>query len=337
MHPAPLVREIGWSEFEDDYRRLRDAAGIVPLENRTRLELIGPDAAAFLHNLCTNDVAALAPGAGCEAFLTSVQGRVLSHLLVMRTEAGVIVESSAQQAEQLAAHFDKYHILEKLEIVDRSGQTAWLLVAGPGAAAALAAVGATAPAGSFGAHATIRIADRDVSCVRYDFTSGDDFLLAMSQDDRERVVQALAAGEASECCAAAVHARRIERATPLYGIDVSDDALPQEVDRDARAISFTKGCYLGQETVARIDALGHVNRSLCLIALEIDDPKRCPAEVEFVLGEKSIGRTTSIAWSPRREQPVALAYLRRGSTEPGTSLESEGRRAVVLAKADSDG
>ncbi len=123
---------------------------------------------------------------------------------------------------------------------------------------------------------------------------------------------------------------RIEAGTPYYGRDLSDANLPQELAHDARAISFTKGCYIGQETVARLDALGHVNRTLCGVRLAGSEIP--PVGTEFTGGAgKSVGQVTSAAFSPRLDAPLALAYVRRGENMPGSRLESSLGSAEVVA------
>ena len=113
---------------------------------------------------------------------------------------------------------------------------------------------------------------------------------------------------------------RIERGQPYYGRDIHDRSLPQEVARDAQALSFVKGCYIGQETVARIDALGHVNKTL--IGVKFAGEQVPAAGMELTRDGQPVGQVTSAAFSPRLSAPLALAYVRRGSNTPGTKLES---------------
>jgi hypothetical protein len=124
----------------------------------------------------------------------------------------------------------------------------------------------------------------------------------------------------SECGWNALETLRIESGTPLLGVDFDERNLPQEVGRDAQAISFTKGCYLGQETVARIDALGHVNQRIAGVRFGGDAPPF--AGTELTRGGAAVGRVTSAAWSPRLAAPLALAMVRREHGAPGTALES---------------
>ena len=127
----------------------------------------------------------------------------------------------------------------------------------------------------------------------------------------------------------AFEARRIEAGFPSYGPDISDKNLPQELARDARAISFTKGCYLGQETVARIDALGHVNQTL--VGVRFENGASVSPGLELTVAGAAAGRVTSAAYSPLLQAPLALAYVRRGSNQPGTRLDSPVGPAEVVS------
>jgi folate-binding protein YgfZ len=118
----------------------------------------------------------------------------------------------------------------------------------------------------------------------------------------------------------AFEAARIEAGFPMFGHDITENNLPQEVSRNGRAISFTKGCYLGQETVARIDALGHVNKTLVGLRYLVSQVPKVGATI--LNGDEPVGTVTSATWSPKHEAPMALGYIRRGFNTPGTRLAS---------------
>jgi folate-binding protein YgfZ len=139
---------------------------------------------------------------------------------------------------------------------------------------------------------------------------------------------ALEAAGATRVGELAWQSRRIEAGWPLYGVDITDKNLPQELDRDRLAINFTKGCYLGQETVARIDALGHVNKILVGVRFRTDEVP--PTGTELSLGEQVVGHVTSACFSPLLHAPLALAYVRRGENEPGTSLVASTGPAEIV-------
>jgi folate-binding protein YgfZ len=145
-------------------------------------------------------------------------------------------------------------------------------------------------------------------------------LLEATPQSLPQVLQDLQTEGARACGAVAFDAVRIESGTPLFGIDFDEEALPQEVGRDELAISFTKGCYLGQETVARIDALGHVNQGIA--GVRFDGAGLPAANSDLSQGDKPAGHVTSATYSPRMEAALALAMIRRQWLPPGTRLES---------------
>ena len=155
------------------------------------------------------------------------------------------------------------------------------------------------------------------------------YLLLMQAEQLPTVWRALRAAGARPCGQQAMETFRIEAGWPRYGRDLTEDNLPQEVGRDRLAISFTKGCYLGQETVARIDSRGHVNR--LLLGLVFASPQVPKSGAELRAGTAVVGEVTSAAFCPARNAAVALGYVRRGHNEPGTSLDSAVGPATVVS------
>jgi folate-binding protein YgfZ len=143
----------------------------------------------------------------------------------------------------------------------------------------------------------------------------------MRKEAAQRVEDALTAAGAVRGSMDTYHVLRVEAGTPLWGADIDETNLPQEVGRIQQTISFTKGCYIGQETIARIRTYGHVNRSLG--ALKLAEDRRVPRGARVHDGSKEVGQVTSSVRSPRLGTGLALAYLRRGHQEPGTVLEVE--------------
>jgi hypothetical protein len=177
-------------------------------------------------------------------------------------------------------------------------------------------------------HAAIDLAGKQVWLRRVDMTTSPGCLISARREYVPAIRAALVAAGAVECPAAALEAARIERGFPLFGQDISDKNLPQEVGRDASAISFVKGCYLGQETVARIDALGHVNK--LLVGLRFAGEAVPQAGTELRSQNQAVGQVTSASYSPRCESPLALGYVRRGSHAVGTRLASAVGEAEVI-------
>jgi len=164
---------------------------------------------------------------------------------------------------------------------------------------------------------------------RVPFAGACGFFVACDADRLDGCSTALQQAGATPCDAAAVEIARIEAGTPLYSRDITSDNLPQEVDRNGQAISFTKGCYLGQETIARIDALGHVNRTLMGLRFCSDEVPAIGTQI--VAGKKTVARVTSACWSLKLDAPLALAYVRRGHNRPGTKIASDYGEAEVIA------
>lgn len=315
--------------------------GLVDLGDRTWLEFRGDDRAAFLHNLCTNDVKALRPGQGCEAFITNVQGKTIGLVEIYCAIDRLVVSTVGEQAARLLPHFDKYHIREQVEFRDRSGELAMLLLAGHDVESLLIDLLGTLAPGRL-ILVEVRIAGIEVTLLRTGLLERHAYLLAAPLTNGPALWQALLAMGARPCGRRALDAARVEAGVPLFGIDLTDKNLPQEVDRNELAISFTKGCYLGQETVARIDALGHVNQTLRGIRLETPvaaghtadsplDASPLRAGDELFREGKSAGRVTSSVWSPRLQAPLALAYVRRGQEALESRFQTAAGEATVTA------
>ena len=321
------------SHPRDELIRQHDAltsrAGLVELHDRTKVEVIGDDRVTFLHNMCTNDVRSLTPGRGCEAFFCSAQGKILGYAFIFCAPQSFVLDTAPGQ-DRLIAHLDRFIIREKVELHDRTAQWGEFLLAGPQAEAMLSRLGATVPEAAPLTHLATHIDDREVWLRRVELTGPSGFLVACNREHADAVGRALVTGGSEVVSCDAFDAARIEAGTPFYGRDITDENLPQEVGRDAAAISFKKGCYLGQETVARIDALGHVNRHLVLVRFSGQEIP-APGE-ELSSGDKVVGKVTSAAWSPGAGRPLALAYIRRGHEMRGTPLTSRLGDAEVVSR-----
>jgi len=318
--------------FGDDpraeYAALTTSAGLVDLSGRTRFELSGADRANFLHNLSTNDIKKLPSGSGCEAFLLDARGHVLFHVFVVCRPESLVLETVPGQEERLLAHLNRYLIRERVELRGRTAEWGELLMAGPNTPDILAELAATPFPAERLANVDMSLAGRPVTVVRVELTRPFGCLVFCQRDEVAPVWQALVNAGASPCGSEGFETARIEAGFPWYGPDICDKNLPQEVGRDSLAISFVKGCYIGQETVARIDALGHVNKTL--VGVRFAGEHIPTAGTELTAGGQGVGQVTSAVYSPRLNAPLALAYVRRGSEIPGTALESTVGRAQVV-------
>jgi len=320
--PAPSLPQI-----QAHYEILREGAGFMNLGARTQIELMGQDRQTFLQGFCTNDVKQLQPGYGCEAFLTNLQGKTLGFVLVYCSQQSLILETVANQTETISNHLDRYIIQEDVTLHDRThGWQEWL-IAGEQTTELLAQqVTAPLPEQALQHVATelqsIPVSIRNVPWSRYPC-----YVLNSQQDQASAVEQALTSAGFQSCLAEAAEISRIEAGFPLYGQDITESNLPQEVDRNDRTISFTKGCYLGQETIARIDALGHVNKKLCGVRFNSQDLPAVGGELS--LDGKAVGHVTSCCYSPAGNSVIALAYVQRGYDQPGQLLTGDTGPATV--------
>ncbi|MFM8891413.1 MAG: NUDIX domain-containing protein [Planctomycetia bacterium] len=294
---------------------------------RSTLAARGPDAVRFVDGFTTAAVAAVACGAGVEGFFTDARGWVICLANILRTDDGLRIDLPAGMAARLHAHLEHYHIRERVELADETAAWSHLVVAGPAAGAWLAAhVEGPLPEAILH-HRAAMIAGVPVEIVRIDSYGPMGFLLRLAATDLATLSARFEADAIAVPAAAAVwQAARIEAGMPDTE-DVTEKTLPQELCRDERAISFTKGCYLGQETVARIDAVGHVNRRFVTVAIQC--PVSPPAAVE-VEGEVA-GMLTSICRSPTLGCGLGLGLLQTKLIDSGRPLTVSGRPASVVA------
>jgi folate-binding protein YgfZ len=316
-----------------EYAALTAGAGFVELAGRTLIDVSGADAVAFLHSFTTSDIKKLPVGRGCEAFVTSPQGKTLGHVLILRGEKSLLLCTTAGQAATLIGHWERYVISEDVTLRDLSTERTTLLVAGARAAEVLHQATGAEPPGELLAWSEVSIAgdsagDISAALARVEYAGPNSYFLIVPNANVSAAAAALEQAGSVRCSVAATEMVRIEAGFPLFGQDITDDNLPQEIGRDAKAISFTKGCYLGQETIARIDALGHVNRQLVGVRFFGDGIPS--AGTPLAVSEKVVGHVTSAAWSPRWGDPLAIALVRRAQAKPGTELASPTGNQIVV-------
>jgi folate-binding protein YgfZ len=293
-------------ELDGQIDALVDGVGVADCSSRTQIEVTGRDRATFLHNLSTNEIRKLVPGAGCEAFFCDARGHIQAHAYIFCRGESLVMDSVPGAAAVLLPHLDRYLIREDVQLVDRTAEWCQLLVAGPRSGGLIAGVTGldVAALPTPVSIAETRLGEIEVQVRRHDFVGPESFSVVGRREDQPRLWSALVAAGATQCGEPAVEVLRIAAGSPRFGVDITSHNLPQEVARDARTISFVKGCYLGQETVARIDALGHVNRLLC--GLRFADADRSSGDLPapgapLTSSGQAIGEVTSAAQSTRLE------------------------------------
>lgn len=319
-------------QIELDYAALTTACGFVDITDlRSRVELRGDDRRALLHSFCTNDIRGLADAAGCEAFLLHGKGTVLFYVQVWQRPDGIVLDAGRDRGEAIIKHLDRYIIREKVTLHDRTAEWGELVVAGANASAVLHEAFGVAPPDVPQTSVAVPALPETI-VVRSNWTLGMNFVVIGPREQIAGAQERLTAAGAKPCGFAPLDALRIEAGLPLDGIDVTEKNLAQEVDRNDLTLHFKKGCYLGQETVARLDALGHVNKTLVRVKFTdaATDATIAPG-LELQQGGAVVGQVTSVAYSPGRRRWVGLGYLKQGTNQFGTRLESPHGTAEVVS------
>src|SRR4051812_32071974 len=297
-----------------EHRAVTEGCAIVDRSDRGKLALTGGERKAFLHGQVTNDVEALEPGAGCYAAFLTHKGRMLGDLRVLDTGAELWLDTERVALQELFNMIRRYKLGLDVELHKRTVERGLLSLIGPDARRVAGAQGLPAVE-----HACARSQLGGAGVVLALTDLGVDVICAA--EDADRVRSALEAAGAVAVSEAAAEVLRIESGRPRYGVDLDDTVIPEEAGLNERAVSFTKGCYVGQETVARLHYRGKPNRHLR--GLRLSEP--APRGAELRLGDRVVGRLGSVVVSPRLG-PIALAIIRREAA-PGDRLAVEGSAA----------
>ena len=279
------------------------------LDSVTILDVTGADAAKIVNNLATNDIAGLSEGHGCESFVTDVRGKTLGHVIAFRQQDRYRLIGAGGQAETLSQHIDRYTISEDARPVAQDDLQA--IVLPPGAATLVAP---EMPGEGEPCWQAKEIGGVDVDMYSAPWLGWGTVVLVVGSDGVETVADWLKTQGLNDASMDGFHHARTHQGFPWYGIDVDVSNLPQEAERNDAAISLTKGCYLGQETVARLDALGQVQKKLVRWSIRGEVPA---AGAKLEADGKTVGRITSIA-SGGEQDAMAIGYARRSHFDPGS-------------------
>ena len=293
-------------ELDAQYRQLREECGLLDRSGRGKLRVTGPDAAEYLQGQLTNDVEALEPGEGQYAALLDRKGHMQADMRVLRPAAEELwLDTEPEGLEATRKHLQMYKIGREVEVIDVTQERAILSLIGPRSAE----IAGAPPLPEYACEETSM---SGVDCLAVGTSDGVDLIAASEDSDRLRA--ALLEAGAVEVGPEAVEILRIEAGTPRFGAEMGAETMPAEAGIVESTVSFTKGCYIGQETVARLHYKGRPNR--LLRGLRLSAP--APAGATLRLGEKEVGAIGSAAVSPALG-PIALAIVRR-EAEPGAEL-----------------
>ena len=296
-----------------EFQGLVSGCGIYDLSSRAKIRLTGTDRVRWLNGMVTNNIRDLAVNHGVYCFLLNAQGHIQADFYAYNMGDSLVVDTDQQLREKVLAHFDKFIIMDDVEVADRSATLGVIGATGPQAKAVMHAAGIELPDLAPLERCTPKCncACDCLQCtvVRGDEAGGESYEIWLAPDQMKSAWDALIATGATAVGADALEMRRISRGIPRFGVDIRERDLPQETGQ-MRALSFTKGCYLGQEIVERIRSRGAVHREFT--AFLVDGPLPAPG-TKIQADEKDVGEITSSADLPlpAGSRAVALGYLRR--------------------------
>jgi folate-binding protein YgfZ len=292
----------------DQYRIIAAGAGWLDRADRGRLKFEGRDAVAFLQALLTNDLQSLTPGQHVYAAYLTPQGRMLSDMRVHHCGDYLLMQVASAHAAPLAARFDQLIFSEDVRVTDVSAVVAQIAVLGSAAADAVAAARE----------------GHDAIAARVDDVDLPIFDVFVPQAARAGLIARLEHRGAVQVSSELFDALRIEAGRPAFGVDMTEDTIPLEAGLLERAISTSKGCYVGQEIIIRVLHRGGGRVAKRLARLRFDGATLPAAGTPLLMADRDVGRVTSAAVSPATGQAVGLGYVQREHAESGVRLAAPG-------------
>lgn len=337
VNGAEVVSRYG--DVLAEHAALRTAAGVIDLSFRSRLCLTGADRLRFLNGQVTNNVKDLKPGQGCYAALVTAKGKLQSDLNVYCLADEVLLDFEPGLGAGVAERFEKFIIADDVQIVDVAPHYGLLSVQGPKAGEVLAKLGLGLAMPEKLMH-FVKGSDAmlgEIYCMNHARGTATGLDLFVPTSAMAAVADKLIAA-AKECggraCGwEALELIRVEAGVPRFGADMDETNLAPEAGIESRAISYSKGCYIGQEVIARIRTYGQVAKSLRGLVLP-GDLRELPARgTKLFLGDREAGFITSAIASPTFQKNIALSYVRREHNEPGTLLQVGDKKAPATVVA----
>ena len=304
------------------YRALHESSAWIDISDRGRIKVTGQDRLHFMHAMSTNDIEKLSPGEGIETLFLNGQGHIQADVRVLIAEDHLLLDCDSRRRETLPLHLNKFIVMDDVSLEDVGSTLPAIAVEGPRAEDVAAHVtdGALPPPGALrhATHGATRIA-------RSSLTGGPGLWFFPSAGEKDAWIRRLESAGAVPADEQAWQTVRVENGIPLEGVDYPDKTIPQQAAR-LDAVSFTKGCYLGQEIVERVRSRGNLRRTL--ERLEVDSEQLPPPDSPIFLGEKEVGRLTSPVFSPTMGRVLGFALL-RSEAPPGETLTVDGHEARV--------
>ena len=305
-----------------EYESASETAGLFDLADHAMLQFTGDDRLSYLQGMLSNDLRLLKMFEGQQAAILNQQGKVIADVRVLCSLNSFYLDFWEPLKEKILDHLNRYLVADEVEIHDPNEQWKMISLQGPKAQAMLDKLFANAELPRHAHHhGMVQFDGSPVCVVRADRSGYDGFDLVVQSSQLAPLAQRLIELGAAWVGAQAQNILRVEAGMPRYGSDFSDDNLLLEVALED-AVSFTKGCYLGQEVIERIRSRGHINKKLCGLLLDGTTP--ASAGDKLRAGEKEVGQITSSVESIALQRPIALGYVNKDYWAPGTNLSVNG-------------
>jgi folate-binding protein YgfZ len=313
-----------------EYSAVRDGgAGLIDLSNRGRLLISGSEAVMFLNGLITNDMKALAVNTWMPAAFANVQGRLLAVVRVIHRQDGFLIDTEDVTHDTVLKTLERFTLAGDFHVTDLTNETVSLSVQGKSAGSIIKTVFSDHSAVERREVAMAKLANgHQVTIIRATHTAEDGFDLFVDMNDARELRESLMKAGAQDVSSETLETLRIEAGIPRYGIDMDETTVVTEANLD-EAVSFSKGCYLGQEIIVRIKHRGHVAKKLT--GLILGEVELEPGAKVLSADDKEIGRVTSATFSPQLDRIVALGYLKYDYLAPGTKVEVFAGEAKIAA------
>ena len=327
-----MIRAVSALKYDAAHHR----SAFLDRSHRGRIVVSGTERASYLQGLLTNDIVALKAGQGCYTAYLTAQGRMITDLYAYELGDVLLLMMTGAVKDVVMAKFDQFIFSEDVQLGDVTGTFAQIAVVGPDAAAIVAAIvngvsaevlrgmaehGNARGEWSGGAAIVTRVTD----------TGAPGFDLYVERAQADALKSALVVAGAVELDEPTAETLRVESGVPLFGCDMNEETIPLEAGIETRAISFTKGCYVGQEVIIRVMHRGHGRVARKFVGLTIDGEQVPEAGTTIRSGDREIGQVTSSTSSPALKRSLALGYVHRDFLEPGTKVTIGDQGAEVTA------
>lgn len=353
-HLGARFSELNGGEIVADYgdrlaehKALRESAGILDLSFRGRICLLGNDRIRFLHGQITNDVKKLGVGKGCYSAITSAKGKMESDLNIYNLHDEVLLDFEPGLTKKISQRLEKFIVADDVQIVDVAPHYGLLSVQGPKAAQVVSSVGLLSGSALDETRSIVKISDTTLGEIYvanqpridpkgerkfgFDIFVPNDSLGAVA----DKLIAAAKDIGGRACGWTAFETARIEAGIPRFGVDMDETNLPMECGIEQSAMSFNKGCYIGQEVLNRVHTIGHVNKELRGLRLSDDLKGQPQAKDKLFHNGKETGYITSVIKSPMLNANIALGYVRREANQIGTELTlkaADGENSVKIVE-----